>query len=284
MASPARLLSPSSIFVHRIHLPTVDSTNSWAKRNAGALDPLQLTAITAGSQTAGRGRGSRVWVSSGDDIALTLAFFLPPASVPSAYLLSPLLCVAARRALAARGVAGAAIKWPNDLVMGGARKVGGILAEMEGPLAAPAGHFMVALGIGLNVNSTPEALGVARPAWPLTTLRAEGGGAPLDVPALTDAVVEAFAGALPLFLAAGFAPFKAEYDAANVLAGRRVRFAAGGGEGVVEGRVVGVGDDGRLLVEDAAGGTRGFLGGEVTGVALAEGGEEVGAPPDAAPP
>jgi hypothetical protein len=101
MASPARLLSPSSILVHRIHLPTVDSTNSWAKRNAGALDPLQLTAITAGSQTAGRGRGSRVWVSSGDDIALTLAFFLPPASVPSAYLLSPLLCVAARRALLA---------------------------------------------------------------------------------------------------------------------------------------------------------------------------------------
>jgi hypothetical protein len=37
---------------------------------------------------------------------------------------------------------------------------------------------MVALGIGLNVNSTPEALGVARPAWPLTTLRAEAGGVP----------------------------------------------------------------------------------------------------------
>lgn len=264
--------------VHRIHLATVDSTNSWAKRHAASLNPAHLTAITAGAQTAGRGRGERSWVSSGDDIALTLAFFLPPASVPSAYLLSPLLCVAAVRAMRARGVAGAAIKWPNDIVMGGARKVGGILAEMEGPLASPPGHFLVALGIGLNVNSTPEGLGVARPAWPLTTLRAEAGGAPLDAPALANAVVEAFAGALPSFLAEGFAPFKAEYDAANVLLGKRVRFAAGGGEAPVEGRVLGVGDDGRLVVEGGAGcPPRAFLGGEVTGVVLAEGGEAIGA-------
>lgn len=269
MDAAARRMTMLSI--HRVHLPTVDSTNSWVKRNVASLNPAQLTAVTAGTQTAGRGRGARSWVSSGDDIALTFAFFLPLASVPSAYLLSPLLCVAARRALAARGVAGAAIKWPNDLVMGGARKVGGILAEMEGPLASPPGHFLVALGIGLNVNSTPEALGVARPAWPLTTLRAEGGGEPLDVPALTNAVVDAFASALPMFLEAGFAPFKAEYDGANVLAGRRVRFAAGGGEAVVEGRVLGVGEDGRLLVEDDVGGApRAFLGGEVTGVQLVD--------------
>lgn len=267
--------------IQRVHLPTVDSTNTWVKRNALSLDPLALlTAVTAAEQTAGRGRGARAWSSSGDDIKLTLAFFLPPAAIPTAYLLSPLLCVAARRALGARGIGGSGIKWPNDLVMGGARKVGGILAEMEGPFAERGGGFLVALGIGLNVNSLPEALGVERPAWPLTTLRAEAGGAPLDVGALTEALVGAFADALPLFLGQGFAPFKAEYDAASVLQGRRVRFAAG--EGVVEeGVVLGVGADGRLLLEGAGGGApRAFLSGEVSGVALVEGGALVGAPQD----
>lgn len=45
----------------------------------------------------------------------------------------------------------------------------------------------------MNVNSTREALGVARPVWPLTTLSEEL-GRQFDVAEMTDAVVAAFAG------------------------------------------------------------------------------------------
>jgi BirA family biotin operon repressor/biotin-[acetyl-CoA-carboxylase] ligase len=265
----------------RVHLDVVDSTNSWVKRSSAELLPGALTAVTATEQTGGRGRGSRTWSSSGaDDIKVTFAFTLAPAQVATAYLLSPLLCVTARRALSARGVGGCQIKWPNDLLMGGRRKVGGILCEMEGPLAGPqaggsAGHFLVALGLGLNVNSLPEALGVERPVWPLSTLRAEAGGARLDAPALLEAIVQQFSVALPHFLAGGFAPFRAEYEAGSVLLGRRIRMQHGEAGGVVEGLALGVAEDGRLLVQEVGAPVgappRGFLSGEVSGIQLAEG-------------
>jgi BirA family biotin operon repressor/biotin-[acetyl-CoA-carboxylase] ligase len=260
--------------IARVHLDSVDSTNSWAKRSAAALTPGALTVVTAREQTAGRGRGARAWASSGaDDIKVTFAFTLRAPQVATGYLLSPLLSVTARRALSARGVGGCQIKWPNDLVMGGSRKVGGILCEME---QLPGGsEYLFALGLGLNVNSLPAALGVERPAWPLSTLRAEAGGAPLDAPALLEAIVQQFSLALPHFLAGGFAPFRAEYEAGSVLLGRRIRMQHGEAE-VVEGVATGVAEDGRLLVLQAgAGAPRGFLSGEVSGIQLAEGAEMV---------
>lgn len=262
--------------ITRIHLATVDSTNTYARARAGGLDPGALTVVTADEQTAGRGRLGRAWSSTGDDIKATFAFALPPAALPGAYLLSPLLSVVAVRALGgARTGVPLGIKWPNDLIAGGRRKVGGILCELE---ALPGGAYVAVLGIGVNVNSAPAALGVDRPVWPLTTLAAEAGrGAPFDVGALTDALVAAFASALPRFLAEGFAPFQAEYEASSVLLGRRVRFDAGGELGRLAGAVVGFGDDGRLLLalDGAPPGAppTGFLSGEVSGIALDEGGE-----------
>ncbi len=263
--------------VARIHLATVDSTNAYARANFAAFDAGALTVVSADEQTAGRGRGARAWASSADDIKLTFAFRVPPARVATAYLLSPLLSLAAVRALARAGVRGAGIKWPNDVVLGGARKVGGVLCEMEG---APGGGggFFAALGIGLNVNSTPAALGVARAVWPLTTLRAEApGGAPLDAAALADALVGSFRGALAEWARDGWAPFRDEYAAASVLLGRRVRFAAdapgaGAAARVVEGVAAGFRDDGALLLDAGAGAPHeAFLAGEVAGIELADG-------------
>jgi BirA family biotin operon repressor/biotin-[acetyl-CoA-carboxylase] ligase len=264
--------------VHRIHLATVDSTNSYAKREAGTFGARDLTVITASEQTAGRGRGERSWVSRGeDDIKVTFAFQVPLVHLPKAYLLSPLLSVTTRRALSSRGIGGSSIKWPNDLLFGGCRKVGGILCEMEGPMGGSAGGaFFAALGVGLNVNSLPQALGVTRPVWPLSTLRAEAGGEPLDVPGLLESMVAEFALALPLFFAQGFAPFRQEYEAGSALLGKVVRMTHSE-EGVVQGRAVGIGEDGKLLLEGAGGAIRGVLSGEVSGIELVVGeGEEGG--------
>ena len=83
----------------------------------------------------------------------------------------------------------ATIKWPNDLIFGGRSKFGGILCELE---SAAGGTYWACLGVGINVNSTPDELGVKRPVWPLTTLSAALGRR-LDVAEMTDAIVSAFA-------------------------------------------------------------------------------------------
>lgn len=242
------------------------------------LDLKALTVITADEQTAGRGRGGRVWVSTGtDDVKMTFAFGLPASHVASAYLLSPLLSVAALRALR-RSAPGdsrmnaVGIKWPNDIVMGGARKLGGILCEME---SAVGGNFFVALGIGINVNSTPEGLDVPRAQWPLTTLRTEvsgRGGYPLDIVAITNHLIDEFAAMVPLFTEQGWAPFREEYALASVLLGHRIRFAVDAPGAAEKRTVTGIAesfaDDGSLLVRDDKGDLLSFLAGEVAGIML----------------
>jgi biotin-(acetyl-CoA carboxylase) ligase len=90
--------------------------------------------------------------------------------------------------------------------------------------------------------------------------------APLDVPQLTDRLVHEFSQvvlppmrnayplvtptllqALPLYLVSGFAPFQGEYEAANVLLGKTIRFSEG--KAIVTGRVVSLGGDGRLYIQ-----------------------------------
>ena len=273
------------LFVVRKHFASLPSTNTTAKELAarGDLSPDALTVVTADEQTAGRGRLGRAWTSSRDDVKATFCFRVPLHCLAFAYQLSPLMALVACRvierharagplAAGAVGAGGAAvaptIKWPNDIIVGGGRKAGGILCELESAGGGGGGgqEHWAALGLGLNVNSMPETLDVKRAAWPLSTLRAETGGRAWDVAAITDDLATELAGALQSFLADGFAPFCAEYEARSLLLGKVIRFEDGGKP--VQGRVSRIGADGRLYIEGAE--ERGFLSGEVSGVELVD--------------
>lgn len=287
--SPNAISGMEPMKVTRVHLKSIDSTNTFAKQNASQFDPAVITAITADEQTAGRGRLGRQWVSSGDDITITFAFHIPSSAVASAYQLSPLLSLVACKAIATQGVK-ADIKWPNDIILSGCKKAGGILCELEDV----GGKYWAALGLGLNVNSEPAVFGLDRPVWPLSTLRAEAGRR-FDVPALTNEICAQMAEvctddggcplcllfalygcrtstrvrlasssasfrvprlqALPTFLAHGFAPFQRQYEALSLLLGKTIKFNAG--DVVVQGKVVRIGEDGKLYIqaEGSAGGT-----------------------------
>lgn len=98
--------------------------------------------VVADHQTAGRGRLDRKWESP-PGTALLVSFVVPP---------NPLLSLAAGVAAAeACGVGIVRLKWPNDLLLGGA-KLGGILVE-----ATPAKAIC---GIGINLTWSPP--GAAR--------------------------------------------------------------------------------------------------------------------------
>jgi BirA family biotin operon repressor/biotin-[acetyl-CoA-carboxylase] ligase len=92
-------------------------------------------------QTEGRGRLGRVWVDE-PGAGLTFSVVLRPAPPVADW---PAVTLVAAHAVAAAIGDGAAIKEPNDVLVGG-RKVCGILAEATD---------RIVLGIGVNVAAAP---------------------------------------------------------------------------------------------------------------------------------
>jgi len=136
---------------------TVTSTNDIAKDLAlhGAPDGL---AVVARSQSQGRGRRGRTWVSLPDQAVYLSVLLRPPWKAQEATWLGVLGGVAAAEAVAEAGVAELLIKWPNDVLARG-RKIGGVLVE---PRIGDDALAFVVLGIGINVSqeagSWPEDL------------------------------------------------------------------------------------------------------------------------------
>lgn len=111
------------------------------------------TVLVAGSQTAGRGRMGRQWVSP-PGAALTFSVLLRPAAVPQASRGWVPLLAGVAVALAVREETGveASLKWPNDVQVNGA-KLAGILAEQAGDA--------IVVGVGINVSTRQEELPLA---------------------------------------------------------------------------------------------------------------------------
>jgi BirA family biotin operon repressor/biotin-[acetyl-CoA-carboxylase] ligase len=107
------------------------------------------TAIRAATQTAGRGRFQRQWVS--DLGGLWLSAVVPTGADAAAWRPLPLAVgLAVCEALSAGGVRGLRMRWPNDILVGD-RKLAGLLIDQFAPGLAVA-------GIGLNVTNRPDAV------------------------------------------------------------------------------------------------------------------------------
>jgi BirA family biotin operon repressor/biotin-[acetyl-CoA-carboxylase] ligase len=120
----------------RLHLASVGSTSDVARERALAGAPHGAL-VTAGAQTAARGRQGRGWTTPpGSALAMSM--------VLREGLSSGLVTLAAAVAVARACGSEAMIKWPNDVLIDG-RKVAGILAE-----GRPHEGWVV-LGIGVNV-------------------------------------------------------------------------------------------------------------------------------------
>jgi BirA family biotin operon repressor/biotin-[acetyl-CoA-carboxylase] ligase len=139
-------------------LEALGSTNEAALAQARAGEPGPLW-ITASRQTAGRGRRGRAWVSEPGNLHATL-LLTDPSPQHRAAELSFVAALAVHDAIVALAPIVApriAIKWPNDVLIDGA-KCAGILIEGEGAGAAP---LAVAVGIGVNCAHHPRDLAFA---------------------------------------------------------------------------------------------------------------------------
>lgn len=151
-----------------IYHTSCGSTQDIARQEAegGAAEG---TVVVAEEQMAGRGRFGRRWVSpAGKNIYFTLILRPEMGQLRRLGMITPL---AVCEALEEMTTLSPAIKWPNDLQIGG-RKFGGVLIESE--LSGAASEYAL-VGIGINVNfdvsGEPEIAAIA------TSLMVESGKA-----------------------------------------------------------------------------------------------------------
>jgi BirA family biotin operon repressor/biotin-[acetyl-CoA-carboxylase] ligase len=134
-------------------------------RRARAGDPGNLW-IAAREQTRGRGRQGRAWMSPQGNLAASL-LLINPAPIACAPQLGFVAGVALARTVRGLGLAAhcAGLKWPNDLVVEGA-KLSGLLLEAA---QLPDGRLACVIGFGVNIRAFPEGL-----PYPATSLAEMG--------------------------------------------------------------------------------------------------------------
>lgn len=160
----------------------VESTQDVASTLAQGGAP-EGSVVVASSQSAGRGRTGRSWISPTGGLYMSL--ILRPSSNEGVQLLPLLAALAIAEALATTLDLRASVRWPNDVLLAG-KKVSGVIAERS---TSKGGGPYVVLGVGVNCNSDVEELGdESRVA---TTLKSASGNE-VDLVALRLAVLLAF--------------------------------------------------------------------------------------------
>jgi BirA family biotin operon repressor/biotin-[acetyl-CoA-carboxylase] ligase len=222
-----------------------------------ARDGVEEGAVVfAESQTRGRGRLGRPWVSPAGK-GLWFSLLLRPDMRPQATTqLVVAAAVALTRAIRSQTSCQPEIKWPNDILVGG-KKVAGILTELNAELDQVK---YVILGIGIDVNldtgDFPEE--VRRSA---TSLKIETGES-WDRAALAAAVLRELDQAYTRIKTGQFAILAEEWERQCVTLNRRV--AVRSGAQVIHGRAESLDSEGALLVRTQHGRLEQVIGGDVT--------------------
>jgi BirA family biotin operon repressor/biotin-[acetyl-CoA-carboxylase] ligase len=226
-------------------IDAVDSTNALAMAAARAGAAAGALFI-AEEQTKGRGRKDRQWHSVKGK-SLTASILLRGAPVGEG--ITAVFGLAVVRALG-RSVHGMALKWPNDIYVGG-KKLGGILAESRGDA--------IVIGFGINVNEEAADFPAALADTAVSLRMAAGrrfdrGRVVLDV-------LESFEALLAEYERAGFALMRPHVEKHLLHIGKNVLIEDGAAR--YEGVVLGVTDEGYLRV-DIGGEQRVFPSGDLT--------------------
>lgn len=149
---------------------TIGSTSTEAMERARRGEPGRLW-VVARAQTAGYGRRGRAWATPPGNLAASL-LLKPECSDARSATLGFVAGLALRDAIEAvsppLGGSRLRLKWPNDVLLDGA-KVAGILLQA---MSAPGGSNSVVIGIGVNIVSAPENL-----SYPATSLATAGSAA-----------------------------------------------------------------------------------------------------------
>src|SRR5260221_9147136 len=230
------------------------STNTVLAQRAAAGAPPG-TVLVCEHQSAGRGRRGNSWITEvGGSLAFSILWRFPRGAGALGGL-SLAVAVGAAKALERLGTEGVEVKWPNDLYCAG-RKLGGILIESSGDILGPS---TVIVGVGINVRLGAQTR--KRIGGPATDIASHSEASPSRTAVFVESL-ESIAGVLARFSREGFAPFRREWLQRHAWQGRRVALLQAGRR-VAEGKVVGVAEDGALMLASVEG-IRRFHSGELS--------------------
>jgi BirA family biotin operon repressor/biotin-[acetyl-CoA-carboxylase] ligase len=232
----------------------IGSTNDRLMAEAeGSVDGLVCLAEV---QTKGRGRRGKSWLSPfATNVALSAGIGLRQ-SPHQLGGLSLVIGLAVIDCLDGLGVRDAALKWPNDVLLGG-RKLGGILIEIKSTPAAGRPFTEAVIGIGMNV-SMPSNLRVGIDQA-VTDLAGEG--YTISRNQLVAGLISSVLDHVRDFERTGFAGMRQRFDEHHWLHGQLCQVSQG--STVTVGRVQGVTDTGELELLTESGSQR-FGAGEVS--------------------
>lgn len=244
-ADEVRLGLKTNFIGKNIHYEeTVDSTQKIAHQLASEGVP-EGTVILAEEQLSGRGRMDRKWHSpkyTGIWMSLILRPNILLTKAPQLTLLTAVSVVQAIEELTSLTPE---IKWPNDILING-KKVTGILTELQAE--ADRIHSII-VGIGINVNQRlddfPEELHDKASSLLIET------GEPVPRAELIRAIFTRFEKLYQLYLKEGFYPIKLLWESYAVSIGKPIK--ARTLMNTIEGKALGITDDGVLKVEDDMG-------------------------------
>ena len=257
------LLSPEQIqaglstkaFGRSIHyFEQIGSTQDEALRLAenGAEEG---TLVVAETQTAGRGRKRRYWVSPrGTGVYLSL--ILRPTIEPFKMAQIPIVTgISVRDTISRMTGFQARTKWPNDVMLK-EKKVAGILTEMR---AEPDKVHYIIVGIGINVN--PSGL-LPKELRATATSVSDVVGRPVSRPGLVQNLLRDLEHAYDRFTGVGFEPFRDRWRQSDQTFNTWVTIEDNTGSHVVY--ALDMDKDGALVVADEQGHRRRVTAGDVT--------------------
>lgn len=228
----------------------IKSTNSFLKQICEQFPHFYT--LRAVNQTAGRGRFSRQWISApGDDLTFSTVIHVSDELQKWLVNIPQITALGIQELLLSMGVK-SLIKWPNDILVE-TKKIAGIL--VEGVYKNNKQYLIV--GVGLNVNSMPQE----KVDIPATSILDQT-GKKNDPDELLQKFVDIFSSKIETLSENGFAQFKNPLNL--LLAFKNEIREVVIHDSVIRGELVGVGDDGGLLLKTEDGAVKSLISGEIS--------------------
>jgi BirA family transcriptional regulator, biotin operon repressor / biotin---[acetyl-CoA-carboxylase] ligase len=223
---------------------TVDSTQRVAHRLAYDQS-MEGSVVVAEEQTLGRGRMERKWYSPKYTGIWMSIILRPKIPLPKAPQLTLIAAVAVVQAIEELTELTPQIKWPNDILING-KKMTGILTELQ----AEADQInSVIIGMGINVNQKLEDFPIE--LREIATSLAIEQGVYFSRSAIIRSVLTHLEKLYFIYIEKGFFPIKVLWESYAISIGKTIK--ARTLSNVIEGKALGITDDGVLRIEDHSG-------------------------------
>ena len=234
----------------------IDSTNRYLVEKTRSQSTTGWVCF-AELQSAGKGRRGREWVSPfGSNIYLSIAWQFPQGGMSSLSGLSLAVGVAVIRALNELQIHEVCLKWPNDIFHQG-KKLGGILIEVSGETD---GICNAVIGVGLNLFLSENKAQTITQAW--TDISQITGQTPLFRNVLAGCLLNHLLPVIAGFEEHGIQAYLEEWRRYDCLNGLPVTLFIA--KQTIEGTVMGVNEQGLLLLQRKDGNIQTFASGEVS--------------------